>query len=521
MKSAALRIFSGLHAGAEIELSDGSWVIGRDDSCDIVLADAGLAPRHAVLRAEGGAVQIEPLDGRVERASGEAAEGAIPAGELFRLGPVLLAWAPSDEASAAWRAISASLQSASTAYEVKAAEEEVGARLGQPEAVAHATEAEPASNESPTAAAPAEGADSAQQRQGEKRGAAGWAALAAVLLCAAAAAAALASDGVRTRLAEFLAERGAEGAAQAISTFFESESGADSNAAEREALQKTLAARDLEGVEAEFGPDGRCCIVRGWVRDDAERGAVLAAARRLTSPVTLEIKVATDYTAGPLAALEAQGFAADVAFEPSRDGVSPDRIRVAAYMATSEIEDAAFAKLADAWPVDASGRRLAVDRRILHRGDVAKLLAENLPESLRQRLRAEYLPGSVRLSGRWRDDERETIDAALERVRAAASSAGIPLRLALAQADASPVPAPALKAAPPHGEPKKPAASGPDFRVAAVSGGAIPFVTLSTGEKVFAGGTLPGGFALEEIGHDKLVLSKDNQKINFPLRLSK
>ena len=50
MRAAVLRIFSGLHIGAEIELTEGVYVIGTDDSCDLILSDSSLKARHAALR---------------------------------------------------------------------------------------------------------------------------------------------------------------------------------------------------------------------------------------------------------------------------------------------------------------------------------------------------------------------------------------------------------------------------------------------------------------------------------------
>jgi type III secretion protein D len=50
MSAAVLRIFSGLHIGAEIELIEGVYVIGTDDSCDLILSDSSLKARHAALR---------------------------------------------------------------------------------------------------------------------------------------------------------------------------------------------------------------------------------------------------------------------------------------------------------------------------------------------------------------------------------------------------------------------------------------------------------------------------------------
>ena len=42
MNSVVLRIFSGVHIGAEIELEEGVYVICNGDSCDIILTDSSL-----------------------------------------------------------------------------------------------------------------------------------------------------------------------------------------------------------------------------------------------------------------------------------------------------------------------------------------------------------------------------------------------------------------------------------------------------------------------------------------------
>lgn len=61
----SVRILSGLHAGARMTLADGDWIAGRDDSCDIILADGGIAPRHVCLTVKGGVLKAAALDGEV------------------------------------------------------------------------------------------------------------------------------------------------------------------------------------------------------------------------------------------------------------------------------------------------------------------------------------------------------------------------------------------------------------------------------------------------------------------------
>lgn len=64
---ASLTITAGLHEGAEAELTAGRLlVIGADDSCDLVLADPGLAPQQLALLAQP--------DGLTVRALAEGAE---------------------------------------------------------------------------------------------------------------------------------------------------------------------------------------------------------------------------------------------------------------------------------------------------------------------------------------------------------------------------------------------------------------------------------------------------------------
>jgi type III secretion system YscD/HrpQ family protein len=44
-----LKIFNGIHQGAEVELHPGEYLLGCNDACDIVLGDDGIEPEHMVL----------------------------------------------------------------------------------------------------------------------------------------------------------------------------------------------------------------------------------------------------------------------------------------------------------------------------------------------------------------------------------------------------------------------------------------------------------------------------------------
>jgi Inner membrane component of T3SS, cytoplasmic domain len=71
MASNEFKVVSGAHQGAAFTVTDTLLVIGADASSDIYLSDAGLAPRHAAVIAQGSGVSIRRLDGPVT-VNGEA-----------------------------------------------------------------------------------------------------------------------------------------------------------------------------------------------------------------------------------------------------------------------------------------------------------------------------------------------------------------------------------------------------------------------------------------------------------------
>ncbi len=96
MSARRLKILSGPNRGGNLSLPEcGAVVIGADDACDLVLCDANLAGRHAMLHLDGEA-RLEPLDGPV------LAEGRpLPAGgeavvdfRVYALGDTMLCLGP-------------------------------------------------------------------------------------------------------------------------------------------------------------------------------------------------------------------------------------------------------------------------------------------------------------------------------------------------------------------------------------------------------------------------------------------
>ncbi|MFC4763261.1 FHA domain-containing protein [Dyella koreensis] len=94
----ALRVFSGLHAGAELRLPQrGILMIGQADDCDLILGDANIANHHCVLTVMGDQVLLRAMDGEVETHDGHVAVGENVSLEHFamvRLGDVQFAVGP-------------------------------------------------------------------------------------------------------------------------------------------------------------------------------------------------------------------------------------------------------------------------------------------------------------------------------------------------------------------------------------------------------------------------------------------
>jgi type III secretion protein D len=84
-----LRIYSGIHAGASEILSAERYVLGADSNCDVVLADAGVAPQHAELHISAQGCILSWL---ASDASADVPDASISLalGSAFALGPVVM-----------------------------------------------------------------------------------------------------------------------------------------------------------------------------------------------------------------------------------------------------------------------------------------------------------------------------------------------------------------------------------------------------------------------------------------------
>ena len=124
-----MKILAGVHVGAEVTLSDEEATLGRDDACDLVLEDAGLADRHIRLYA-GTDIRMTVLDGSSPVCvDGRPVEGSIELEpyQVVTVGGLALALGPADQA---WPPIDLP---ASPGPESRSAQEEVTASEGPAE----------------------------------------------------------------------------------------------------------------------------------------------------------------------------------------------------------------------------------------------------------------------------------------------------------------------------------------------------------------------------------------------------
>ena len=487
MSPLVLRIFSGIHFGAEIGLKPGTWVFGADDSCDIILGDADLQGRHAALViSENGAtfkVEVRPLDGVVQPFDGTGPEATeLTALTPYRMGGVIFAWMKRPADPAGWQAVVELLQARRGE-----GESEAGAAPEPAPRTEESEQATPAPSEPEPESSPTEPSEQEERPRGTAMRI--WLALVALLA-----------------LVAFL-----------VLLLLRSSDPASHESTE--AISKRLEQGGFSGLSVSETAPGRF-LVSGSVADDAERGRLLRLAETL--PVSAQFKVSVD--SDVLTALQSQfnagGFWPEVSFGKDKDGKRTLRIR--GYMQNAATESAAFDNAASAVPELKNGT-YGVERTIVHDSQVRGALSDALAAHGVNDAQVQCLPGSVKLLVPSALARRATLQNA---TNDAGRKLGVPVKVDVAEAVRlvqPPAPTVAVAAPAPVAAPARPvaprASAAPSFKVSSASFGALKFITLSDGQKVFEGGRLPGGYTLEEIRSGSLVLSRKGKRINYPLKV--
>ncbi len=504
----ALYVFSGPHLGARLELEEGSWLLGADDSCDIILSE--LAARHAVLDISAGkssgdiTVLLSPLDGSVrlqgEKAipppePGEQSPRLAPgAGSGWYLGRTRFVWnlpdveqlpSPLEEET---RNISAAALEEDTRNVSPASNEVAAPDSSSSPKNANTLSASPTvvSLEMPSSVTPS-------KKSGLR---ARFILLALLAVILAAMSVALTPPALTPRQYPIIVEQ-------------------------------YLAAADISGLTVT--PRAPGVEVRGSVADDAAMLRLRDMARTLHFPVYFEVGVREDMLRAVRSSLGIRGFHPEVTI--TENDASP-RLIVAAYMKDKALETAVFSAL------EREVRGLPPEERhIVHEKELAPVLEEALKKAGLASVRVVYLPGRVDFAGDFRSEDAPTLLAVRREV---GEHFGVPLY------GSSVVAPPSLSAAvqpsesgrtlsagtetdspsPPSGAlPAAAKMNGEDeidplggLRVTGVTMSPMRFVTTADGRRLFEGAVLPGGCTLESISTKVLVLRRGERIFTYRLR---
>ncbi|MGN1208703.1 MAG: type III secretion system inner membrane ring subunit SctD [Duodenibacillus sp.] len=479
MAGIEIRILCGLHLGARIDLTPGTWVLGSDESCDLILSDSGLAARHCAFDVlENGTVRVTPLDAPLFSASGdEVPAGDIPAGNLYRLADVFFAWGAQDAPAVFWESVTLAVQQLS--QPAKAAPPSDDQEIAAPAAQ---TDNPLEEQQTPSASPEGVGQDEKPAEAPQSKGTVGR-----KTLIAAAVVGALLCGGFWVISSPSFVPKDDEGWVQLtenasrveraryfFARFFKDET----QSASSDILMQAIAAgfSDLAVKRLDNG----AYVVTGAVADDEARGRLVTLARRMRVPVILDVTVDSDYTRAVENAFNTLDFWPAVQLAKKDEG---EELLICSYMRDSVVEEKAFsdARVSVSFIAEKDASRpMTVRRRIVHRTDVERALREAFSQAGLTGIRVEYLPGRVKFTTTLTPETRPVLDAAMKQAEA---QCGVPLRMEVVNLAASgPTSLQASLKSPSkaqaHVDPLK-----PTFRVASVSRGAIKFVTLSTGEK--------------------------------------
>ena len=480
MRAAVLRLFSGLHIGAEIELIEGVYVIGTDDSCDLILSDSSLKARHAALRVSvsGDTVRLsaEPLDGPVFCSGSSLDEERDIAPLLpFQLGLLTAAWLPADapDRAAGWASVDDQLKEKETlkAPEVQPAEER---GLDELSAVAPDDVADDGSSPEP------------RLEETEK------------------------PKSTRCRDLCLIASLVLVGA-----LCF----GWNSSPSEPTPAQLMRSLLDEAGYDKlNVVPGDKSITVTGRIATDRERGRLLRLAQLLKFPVYLEVTVHSDAADAVRASFNTLGLWPEVTELPpsSRPGV-----RVRGYIRNGFLEEMALStavrNVPALRPAEGGKPALEIFRDICHEDEVNAELEPVLMAAGLEDIQKVFLPGRIELRGTLTPKSRNALaDAA----KAVEKKLGVPIPFDIINEAEEQMPkANIYTNQGDHALQKESAApASSSFKVVSVSLGAMKFVTLESGERVFEGGELPGGYLLERIAIDALTLVKNSKTTQYPLR---
>ena len=484
MSSILIKIFSGAHRGADLELPEGVYVVGTDDSCDIILSDSTLVSRHATFRIqkenERTVFLAEPLDGTLTMEDQDILqESSLPSRQPFFLSQVCMAWCLPSEIDFAWQEVEDRLahryspENSSPKSDISAPAKG-NAEMGATEENAQGTEisakddAETLALQPPVKKFP-------------------WKRCIALLLVL------VLTGGL------IFSWRDTEQEKTPVET-----------------MQDFLGQSGY--TKLKVTGDEKSVTVSGRIASDSERGRLLRLSKLMPFPVYLDVQVGSDAAEAVKASFNSLGLYPEVKeLPPSKH----PGLLVQGYIKDAVLEEQALSLARKDVPElhekNGNPAALSIFRDIRHAEDIEILMGPALSAAGLNHIVVEYLPGKVALHGMLTPQSREELEEILTKIK---EKLGVSFPADIFN-DASVASTPSSepgKPLPAARSPETPVSSSMGFKVTSVAVHGLRFITLESGERVFEGGELPGGFTLEHIDEEALTLRKDQQTLNYPLR---
>ncbi|MBQ9536449.1 MAG: type III secretion system inner membrane ring subunit SctD [Desulfovibrionaceae bacterium] len=489
-----LHIFSGVHLGAKLELPLGTWLLGSDDSCDLILQ--GLSPQHAKLYIEqvdsSLSVAIEPVGGVITLDGQKLnAKTELPKSTACYLDQTCVVWnlpgviqdpiLPQSPNEKAKEAIKETQEDAEEAAEEKPSEEV------KEEETEKVTEQD--HDEAKDANQPIE-----LPKTEEKPRKSLWQRLKSPLplLFLAILLGAL-SFALTPKIQDYpsLVE-------EQIKTT---------------GLSGLLVTSKFPGVE-----------IKGAVPKEADLDRLREAVENLAFPVYLEVLVDADMLRAVNYALRIRGFAPLASMERTNNEVY---VKIKAFMRDTLVEADAKNSLETDVPSPPQKKW-----HILHEEDVAPTITKTLAQAGFSDIKPVYLPGMVTLTGPITTEGH----VFLLRLQAGLSAHfGVPL-FGESEITGGKITSPSLIAAqvksqhltlvPSTASENSNYAQDTTSNVDPLAGLTITalystplnFIVSSDGRCLFKGATLPSGFVIENIATDGLTLRRGNKVLTYKLR---
>ncbi len=478
-----IRVLSGPHVGAALELGPGRHVVGRGDDCDLILTDDSVAERHLALVIRNGAdvveVKVRPLEGQVfldGRPLAPQEDSPVPAGTVLALGFTALGWRPPGEA---WEPVNL------VPAEYQASPPGSGGGVGEagpPSAV----EAGPDISAEPEKPPPEE--PPGNRRAGSRK----WRGRSLILALA-----------VLALLAPL-----------ALGPFWEMLFTGRTREIRR--LETLLNEQGFGQLQAERGPDG--VTVRGLLPDDRELSRLVRLVSGQPARVYLMVEVEDDLVRAVRELMLARGFFPEVR---RVDG----QLSVAAYLKDGLVEARLFETLCG--DVPGLGRPLW---RVAYAPQVKAVLEEELARVGLENLALRFGDGRIE----WGGELDLTGHQRLELARAAAETRlKVPLGLRPAGTlppgedgsaevqsfAAGPLIFPGSAGPAPPKAGWLPGERDPlgGLKIMGVTLEPLRFLTTQDGRKYFEGAVLPSGYTITAISARAITLARDGQTVNHQL----